>query len=81
MGLSATLSWQPAGGGEPATEYAIDLVSGPGSPETLARVSGTHFTGSGPAGTYRVAVRAENACGTSAATPAVTVTLGATARD
>jgi hypothetical protein len=75
-GLTATLIWQPPSGGEPVTRYAVDLVSGPGSPATLARVTATTFSGSGPAGHYAVAVRAENACGTSAATPPVPVTPG-----
>lgn len=79
-GLSATITWQPPSGGEVVTQYAVDLVSGPGSPATLARVTGTAFSGSGPAGTYAVAVRAENACGTSAATPPVSVTLGSSMR-
>jgi len=53
----------------------VDLVSGVGSPLTIARVTGTSLSGSGPPGTYAVAVRAENSCGSSAATPSVAVTL------
>jgi len=53
---------------------------GPGSPATLARVTSTTFSGSGPAGDYAVAVRAENACGTSAATPPASVTLRSSMR-
>lgn len=74
-GLSATLSWQAPGPGQPVTRYAIDLVPAAGPPVPLTHVTATTFTGTGAAGTYVVRVRAENACGTSAPTAPVTVTL------
>ena len=74
-GLSATLLWQAPAAGEPVTAVTVDLVAAAGSPITLARVTATSLSASGPPGTYAVAVRAENACGSSAATPAVAVTL------
>jgi hypothetical protein len=74
-GLMATITWQPPAEGALVARYAVDLVSGPGSPATLARTEGTTISGSGPPGTYAIAVRAENACGSSAPTAAVTVSL------
>ena len=74
-GLTATLTWQAPAGGETVTQYAVDLVSGTGSPLTLARVTATSLSASGPPGAYALAVRAENSCGSSAATPPVAVIL------
>jgi hypothetical protein len=77
-GLNATLTWQAPSNGEAVSGYAIDLVTGPGSPATITRTPATTFSGTGPAGTYGLAVRAENACGSSGPSPTATLTLAAT---
>lgn len=79
-GQTASLTWQPPATGEPVARYALDLVSGPGAPVTLARTTSPSFAGSAPPGSYAIAVRAENACGTSPPSDTLTVTIGATLR-
>jgi predicted phage tail protein len=77
-GSLVTLAWvAPAGGGTPAS-YRIEAGSAPGQANLASIDTGgtaTTFSAPAPPGTYHVRVRAANACGASAPTADVVVTV------
>jgi glucose/arabinose dehydrogenase len=74
-GLLARLSWNPSPG---ADSYVVEGGSASGQANLLVSNVGavTTLDASGPAGTYYTRIRAVNACGVSAASAEVAVTLG-----
>jgi hypothetical protein len=66
------LAWSPPAGGAAVAGYII-FVSG--SFEGSVRTAGLTYSSAAPRGTYSLSVAATNPCGTSAATPAKTVTI------
>jgi hypothetical protein len=72
-GRQVTLAWFAAAG---AADYVIEAGSAAGASNVLvAPLSGTSVTTQAPPGTYFVRVRARNACGQSAPTNEVVVTV------
>lgn len=77
-GNQATLRWDPAAGEEPVTTYIIEAGSTPGANNQgtfVAPASSTTFQRDAAPGTYYVRMYARNACGTSAASQELTVTI------
>lgn len=73
-----TINWVAPTGAERPTTYVIEAGNAPGLNNTLTAVSPgnvTTFQRQAPGGTYYVRVFARNACGTSAASNEITVTI------
>ncbi len=74
-GAQVSVNWQP-GGGEAPTEFLLEAGSGAGLRDIAAlSVAGTSFATSAPNGTYFLRVRSVNACGFSAPSNEVAVTV------
>ena len=74
-GLRTRLTWNAAFG---AASYVLEAGTAAGLADLLSTNLGnvTSFTAEAPAGTYFVRVRAANACGTSAPSNQIPITLG-----
>jgi hypothetical protein len=79
-GLNAHLAWQPPASGPPVSNYLLEAGSAPGG-SNLAQAplsaGQTTLQASAAAGIYYVRVRAQNACGVSAPSNEVVVSLQA----
>ncbi len=77
QGEQVTLTWAAPPTGAPVTTYVIEAGSAPGSNNQgtfVAAGSATRFERPAPAGTYYVRIFARNSCGTSPASPELTIT-------
>src|SRR5687768_5915936 len=77
QGEQVTLNWSAAPADQRVTTYVIEAGSAPGATNQgtfVAAGTATSFQRQAPAGTYYVRMFARNACGTSAASPELTVT-------
>ncbi len=78
---NVTLSWTAAATGGPAQRYLVDAGTQPGvynlGSTTFPASTTSTSVGGVPVGTYYLRVRAQNAIGTSPATPERSVTVGA----
>ena len=75
---AVTLAWTAPTGSDPVTTYVIEAGSSPGSNNQgtfVAPGTATSFQRQAPPGTYYVRMFARNACGTSAVSDEITVTL------
>jgi large repetitive protein len=78
VGSVVTLAWSAGAGGGAATSYRIEAGSAPGQADLAVVNTGptqTTFSTPAPRGTYHVRLRAVNACGTTAPTVDLTVTV------
>jgi hypothetical protein len=73
-----TLTWTPPTGGEPPTTFVIEVGNGAGQNNVGTFVTpgtATSFQRQAPPATYYVRVLARNACGTSASSNEIIVTV------
>lgn len=73
-----TVTWGPPAGDERPTTYVLEAGAGPGLNNAGTYVTPgavTNFARQAPPGTYYVRIFARNACGTSAASNEITVTV------
>lgn len=78
QGTLASLSWLPPAGGGGIAGYRLEVGSALGRSDLLTLslpATPTTYEASGPSGTYALRLRAVNACGVSAPTPDVLLTL------
>ena len=77
-GTMVTLNWTPSAGGDSVSTYVIEAGDTPGTNNVgifVAPGGASTFQREAPAGTYYARVFARNACGTSAPSNEVTVTV------
>ena len=72
QGSQLTVAWEPPSGGEAVTGYVLTVT---GALDVALPLNGRSISGSVPTGTYQLAVRAVNPCGSGADAPAQTVTV------
>jgi hypothetical protein len=77
-GVIVTLNWTRPAGAEPVTTFVIEAGNAPGTNNVgtfVAPGSAATFQREAPAGTYYARVLARNACGTSAPSNEIVVTV------